>query len=156
MTTNTVGNCSEEDIEISKADVAKVQLEDAIDLFLAGKRISVITLAAAADEIFAGLLKQRGELSAAEEVWRGIIQVREKTGLRYAGDRTQSDAFNEWNGHRNRLKHHDKRDSDTLGFNAFNEAYSFIQRANYDGDKLGMVAKNRQEYESWLVENIHM
>lgn len=146
----------EEDIEINKADVAKAQLEDAIDLFLAGKRISVITLAGAADGVFAGLLEQRGERSVAEEVWQEIIQVRERTGLHYAGDKTKKDAFNEWNEHRNRLKHHDKRDCDALRFSAFDEAYHSIQRANRDGDKLGIVAKNRQEYENWLVENIYM
>ena len=41
----------EPDIEISKANLAKVQLEDAITLFLSGKRISAITLAGAADGI---------------------------------------------------------------------------------------------------------
>ncbi len=40
-----MGQYSDEpDIEISKLDIAKTQLEDAIDLFLSGKRISAITL----------------------------------------------------------------------------------------------------------------
>lgn len=145
----------EEDIEISKAELAKAQLEDAIDLFLAGKRISVITLAGAADGIFSGLLNQRGEFSAAEDTWNEIEEVRAKTGLAYAGGRTKKDAFNEWNEHRNRLKHHDKRDGDVLQFSAFDEAYHAIQRANLDAEKLGIVAKNRQEYENWLIENIY-
>lgn len=151
-----MGSYSEEgDIEISKAELAKVQLEDAIDLFLAGKRISVITLAGAADGIFSGLLNQRGEFSAAEDTWNDIEEVRAKTGLAYAADRTKKDAFNEWNEHRNRLKHHDKRDDDVLRFSAFDEAYYAIQRANLDAEKLGIVAKNRQEYENWLIENIY-
>jgi hypothetical protein len=152
-----MGNYSEEeDVEIGKAELAKVQLEDAIELFLAGKRISVITLAGAADGIFCGLLKQRGESSVAEDTWKEIEEVRSKTGLAYAGDRTKKDAFNEWNEHRNRLKHHDERDSDVLNFSAFDEAYHAIQRANLDAEKLGIVAKNRQEYENWLIENIYM
>lgn len=147
---------NEKDIEISKADVAKLQLEDAIDLFLAGKLISAITLAGAADGIFEGLLKQREEKSSAEEVWSNIHEVREKTGLRYAGDRTQRQVFNEWNEYKNRLKHHDGRDGSLLTFNAFDEVYHSIKRANSDGDKLGIVANNRQEFESWLVEKIYM
>jgi len=152
-----MGNYSEEeDIEISKADLAKTQLEDAIDLFLAGKRISVITLAGAADGIFSGLLRNHGDLSAAEETWKEIEELRQNTGFAFAGDRTKKNAFNKWNEHRNRLKHHDNRDSDTLTFSAFDEAYHSIQRANIDGEKLGIIAKNRQEYENWLIENIYM
>ena len=36
------------------------------------------------------------------------------------------------------------------------EACLSIQRANKDEDKLGVIAKNRQRYENWLVENIYM
>jgi len=152
-----MGKYSEEDdVEIRKVDLAKEQLEDAIDLFLAGKRFSVITLAGAADGIFAGLLKKRGESSTAEDTWKEIEEVRTKTGLAYAGDRNRKDAFNEWNEHRNRLKHHDKRDKEVLVFSAFDEAYHAIQRANLDAEKLGIEAKNRQEYENWLIENIYM
>ena len=146
----------EEDINVSKADIAKIQLEDAIELFLSGKRLSVITLAGAADGIFAGILKQKGELSAAEETWEEIENIRERTGLKNAGDRNKRNAFNEWNQHKNKLKHHDKRDDDNLTFNAFDEAYYSLQRANLDGEKLGIVANNRQEYENWLIENIYM
>ena len=152
-----MGKYSEEpDIEISKADLGKVQLEDAIDLFLAGKRISVITLAGAADGIFSGLLKEQGKSSSAEETWDEIEEIREKTGLGYAGERTKKNAFNEWNEHRNRLKHHDKRDEEFIVFSAFDEAYHAIQRANLDAEKLGIVAENRQELENWVIGNIYM
>lgn len=152
-----MGKFSEEaESEISKATLAKIQLEDAIDLFLAGKRVSAITLAGAADGIFTGLLKQRGDEPVAKKVWRNIVEIRERTGLAYAGDRTEKDAFNEWNNSRNRMKHHDGEEGDTLTFNVFDEAYLSIRRANSDGDKLGVVAKNRQKYENWLIENIYM
>lgn len=152
-----MGKYSEErDIEISKLDLAKVQLEDAIDLFLSGKRISVITLAGAADGIFSGLLKNRGELTAAEDIWKEIEEVRARTGLAYAGNRNERDAFKEWNEHRNRLKHHDKRDEEFISFSAFDEAHHALQRAILDTEKLGVEVKNRQEYENWLIENIYM
>lgn len=146
----------EEDSEIGKDILAKVQLEDAIDLFLMGKRISAITLAGAADSIFSGLLEQQGKLPAAKEVWEHIVEIRKKIGLAYAGSRTEKDAFNEWNRSKNRLKHHDGKEEETLIINFFDEAYLSIQRANSDGDKLGVLAKNRQEYENWLIENIYM
>jgi len=146
----------ESDLEISKADLGKIQLEDAIDLFLSGKRISVITLAGAADGIFSGLLKEQENSSVAEDTWSHIEDVREKTGLAYAGKRTKSNVFNEWNEHRNRLKHHDKRDEDFIIFSAFDAAYNAIQRAILDAEKLGITLKNRQELENWLIENIYM
>jgi hypothetical protein len=144
----------EDNIVLSKAEIAKVQLEDAIDLFLAEKWVSAITLAGAADGIFAGLLKQQGKQSAAEETWPHIEEVRSVTGLDYAGTRTKKDSFNEWNEHRNALKHHDKEDEERLEFNAFDQAYYSIQRANGDAEKLGLVARNRQEYENWLIVNL--
>lgn len=146
----------EENVVLSKTEIALAQLEDAIELFMAGKRLSVITLAGAADGIFAGLLKQRGEKNAAEDTWQHIEEMRANTGMPYAGERTRKEAFNEWNEHRNRLKHHNNKDEDTLEFSAFDQAYYAIQRANADAKKLGAEAKNRQEYENWLIKTIYM
>ena len=146
----------EEDIVISKAELAKTQLEDAIDLFLSGKRISVITLAGAAEEVFSRLLNIKGEKSVAEETWEHIEEVRKKTGLAFAGNRTKKDAFREWNEHRNILKHHSEKDKDPVKFSPFDEAYEMINRANLNAERLGIVAKNYQDYENWLIENIYM
>jgi len=146
----------EKNVILKKSEIAILQLEDAIGLFMSGKRISVITLAGAADGIFAGLLKQRGETSAAEDTWKHIEEVRAKTGVKYAGERTRKDAFNEWNEHKNHLKHHDKRDEEVLEFSAFDQAYYAIQRANADAGKLGFTARNRQEYENWIIETLCM
>lgn len=141
-------------VKVSKADVALTQLEDSIDLFLNKKRISSITLAAAADGVFSGLLKQKGEKSAAEEAWESIEQVRESTGFEVAGDRTRKDAFNEWNWHHNRLKHHDSQDDEWLEINIFDHAYYAIQRALADAKKLGLEPKNLFPFEKWMIENI--
>ncbi|MEJ1436307.1 MAG: hypothetical protein RPU61_03210 [Candidatus Sedimenticola sp. (ex Thyasira tokunagai)] len=146
----------EDDIKITKAELAKVQLEDAIDLFLSGKRISVITLAGAAEEIFARILNIQGDDSVAEETWRNIEEVRKETGLLFAGDRNKNDAFKEWNKYRNILKHHSKNDGDTVSFSPFDEAYEMINRAKLNADKLRITLKNRVDYENWLIENIYM
>ncbi len=141
-------------IKISKADLALTQLEDAIDLFLSGKRLSSITLAAAADGVFQGLIKQKGKKTAAQETWESIEQARESTGLEIAGDRTEKDAFNEWNWFQNRLKHHDDRDDERLEINVFDHSYYAIQRTLADADKLGLEPQNRLPFEKWMIENI--
>ena len=146
----------EDDVILTKAEIARLQLEDAIELFLAGKRISAITLAGAAEEIFARVLNLQGEASVAEETWEHIEEVRAATGLPYAGARTKSDAFREWNKERNTLKHHSNVDEDPLTFSPFDAAFKMINRANMNGDRLGVVASNRQDYENWLIENIFL
>lgn len=144
----------EDTVKIKKADLALMQLEDAIDLFLEGKRLSSITLAAAADGIFSGVLKQKGEKPSAEETWEHIEQERESTGLDIAGDRTRKDTFNEWNWYQNRLKHHDSRDEEWLDINVFDHAYYAIKRALADAEKLGLKPKNLFPFEKWLFDNI--
>ena len=146
----------EPDLSLAKAEIAKLQLEDAIELFLASKWISATTLAGAADGIFSGLLKLQGEPSAVEDAWKHIEEVRAATGLPYAGTRTKRESIREWNQRRNALKHHDKADQDPLIFNPFDDAVEMINRANGNGDRLGVVAGNRQDYEYWLIENIFL
>jgi hypothetical protein len=146
----------EESILLSKAHIALAQLEDAIELFIKGNRISSITLAGAADGIFSGLLKQKGILSPAEKTWASVEEARRSTGLSFGGERSKRDAFNEWNSTRNKLKHHDDKDEEQIEVNVFDEAYYAIQRANADAEKLGLKARNRQEYENWLIENVFM
>src|SRR3990167_2985642 len=142
------------DITVRKTEIAKVQLEDAIQLFLCGRCLSALTLAGAADGIFSEYLGSRGLQSIAEETWAGIVAVREKTGLAFAGNRTKKEAFNKWNMDKNRVKHHNKDDEEFVTINYFDAAYEMIQRANADGEKICLLAENRQEYETWVIENI--
>ena len=146
----------EPDLLLAKAEIARLQLEDSIELFLIQKWTSATTLAGAAEGIFARLLTLQGELSAAEETWEHIEEVRAATELPYAGTRTKRDAFREWNEKRNALKHHNERDQDPLTFNPFDDAFEMIGRANLNGDRLGVVARNREDYENWCIENIFL
>lgn len=146
----------EDTIRISKADVALTQLEDAIDLFISGKRISSITLAAAADGIFSGLINQDGKKNAAEETWDSIEQAGKRTGIDIAGDRNKKDAFNEWNWHQNRLKHHDKRDDVWLEINSFDHACYAIKRALANAANLGLNPRNQFQFNKWMIENVFM
>ena len=144
----------EQDLTLTKQEIARLQLEDAIDLFLARKWISAVTLAGAAAEVFKDLLELQGEPSVVEETWRHIEEVRAATGLPYAGSRTKKEAIREWNETRNTFKHHGSTDQDPLTFSAFDAAFEMINRANIDGERLGVSAENRQDYENWCVENI--
>lgn len=51
---------------ISKLDAARIQLDSAIDHFFRGDHVSAVTLAGAAEDIFAGLLNAAGQQSAFE------------------------------------------------------------------------------------------
>ena len=46
---------------ISKLDAAKIQLDSAIDHYFRGNHVCAVTLAGAAEDIFAGLLKASGQ-----------------------------------------------------------------------------------------------
>ena len=146
----------EENLTLTKQDIAILQLEDAIDLFLARKWISAVTLAGATEEIFARLLNLRGKPSAVEETWEHIEEVRAVTGLPYAESRTKEEAIREWNEMRNALEHHSGTDKDPLTFSAFDVAFEMINRANINGEHLEVRARNRQDYENWCIENIFL
>ena len=146
----------EKDLTLTKQEIARLQLEDAIGLFLVRKWISAVTLAGAAEEIFARLLNLRDEPSAAEESWKHIEEIGAATGLPYAGTRTKKEAFYEWNEMKNALKHHSSTDQDPLTFSAFDAAFEMINRANINGERLGVSAENRQEFENWCIENIFL
>lgn len=141
-----------EDVTISKLDLASAQLEDAIQLFLQARYWSAITLAGAADGIFSGLLKEDAPDGS---TWREIEELRASTGLRIAGNRSEKEVFAEWNHSRNRLKHHGRDEDDSLRLNAFDEAYSALQRANLGGDRLNVRVNSRDDYENWLMINIY-
>ena len=51
---------------ISKLDAARIQLDSAIDHFFQGDHVCAVTLAGAAEDIFAGLLNAAGQQSAFE------------------------------------------------------------------------------------------
>ena len=71
----------EDDTRLTKSDVARIQLVEAIELFVAGRFLPSLTLAGAAEEIFGKLLVRRSSLPVIKESARAIEQLREKTGL---------------------------------------------------------------------------
>ena len=152
MSTPTLGY--ENDIEISKVELARIQLVEAITLFLEGKLICSITLAGAAEAIIAGILEAEGITSVVEDSVAAIQSMREQTPLRPMGGKTHKIIFNDWNAARNDLKHHGKGKAETITLNLFDEAYWMIKRALANADKAGIAISNTQDFENWIIFNI--
>lgn len=152
--TTTLG--FEDDTKITKGKIAKTQLVEAINLFLAGKYLCAITLAGAAEEVLARLLNHRGEISVVEESFLSIQSVMEKTGLSIMRVKQKSKIFNEWNSARNTLKHHGKSDDENITINLFDEAYWIIKRGLTNAERLEITVTNQLDFENWVIVNINV
>jgi hypothetical protein len=148
---NTLGITNSENYE--KSVIAMVQLNEAINLFVNKKFIPSITLAGASEEIFAGLLVCKGMIPVLEESYSMIENVRTKTGLNLMEGRSRRDIIKEWNHIKNRTKHHDKDENDSLKFNACDEAYWLIRRSIANAKSLNLKVLKEPEFENWVIIN---
>ncbi|TYC55267.1 hypothetical protein ETQ85_14730 [Zoogloea oleivorans] len=147
----------EDDTQLPKSEIARVQLVEAIALFLAGNYICSITLAGAAEAIYAGILADEGMTSAVEDSTAAIWQIRERTQFSpFDGKAKKADIYNAWNAARNDLKHHSKGLASIISLNLFDEAYWMIKRALANACKLGVPIANSQYFENWVVLNINL
>jgi len=146
----------EDDTQITKGEIAKIQLAEAINLLLAGKYLCAITLAGAAEEVLGRLLNQRGEISVVEKSFQSIQNIREKTGLSVMRGKPKNEIFNEWNSARNTLKHHGKTNDEIVTINLFDETYWMIKRGLANAERLGISIKNQIDFENWIIVNINM
>lgn len=144
------------DITISKIEIAKTQLSEAIWLFLDEKFLCATTLAGAAESVFSGLLNQRGESSIVEDSTAAIRKFRESRSLETACESKPSTYYNQWNSGRNIFKHHDKTDNEMVTINLFDESYWMIRRALANARKLGVVIDNGTEFENWVISNLNL
>lgn len=106
--------------KIPKFDVARVQLDTAADLFLRGRYLPAITLAAAAEEILAKLLLP-GVQTAQEEL---ILLLVNKVGV---SPKEARDVY--LNGVRNALKHHSEQHADFVEVDEVVDSKVWIVRA---------------------------
>lgn len=143
------------DSTISKQRIAELQLKDAISLFINGNFVSSLTLAGAAEAILAGLLNCEGKLSVVESSVSAIEKIRD-LGLNAMNGRPKNSIFNEWNNARNEFKHHNKNDDDVVVVNLFDESYWMISRALENADNLKIIVENRDEFENWVIINLHL
>lgn len=154
MPTPTLGY--EDDTEISKADIARMQLTEAITLFIEGRFLCALTLSGAAEEILARLLNSKGEKSVVEESFEKIQKIRVATGLAVMENKPKNEVFNQWNAGRNIVKHHNKNECEKVTLNLFDEGYWMINRALANASRLGIPIHNELDFESWCIEQIHL
>jgi len=110
-----------------KLEIARSQLETALQLFQDGKDLfSVITLAGAAEEILGKLLKERGQRNALETTERAAVDMYrqmfgEETGAKQFAERA--------NRARNALKHHGQGQPRLVTLDPLEEATDMLDRA---------------------------
>ena len=154
MPTPTLGY--EDDTEISKTEIAQVQLTEAIALFIEEKFLCALTLSGAAEEVLARLLNAKGEKSVVEESFEQVQKIREATGLAVMDKKPKNEVFNQWNAGRNTVKHHNKNESEIVTINLFDEGYWMIKRALANASRLGIPIHNELDFENWCIEQIHL
>jgi len=146
----------EDDSTLTKREIARLQLVEAIDLFLRGNFICALTLAGAAEGVLAGLLAVEGRASAVEESASGILTLLDAIGLHTIQPRKDTDYYNEWNKARNLAKHHGKKEAESVTLNQFDEAYWMIERALRNASLLALSVENVDDYRNWIIVNINM
>jgi formylmethanofuran:tetrahydromethanopterin formyltransferase len=146
----------EDDTKIYKKDIAKVQLIEAIELFIENNFVCAITLAGASEAVLSGILTAKGELTATEQSVNAIENLRNTTTFEVMESRPKNKIYNLWNSARNTMKHHNKNEADFVVVNLFDEAYWLIQRALSNASKLDIKIENQQEFENWCIVNIHL
>lgn len=145
-----------DDARITMSEIARTQLVQAIELFVAEKFLPSITLAGAAEEILGRLLAMQGKKPVIEHSFGEIQRIREITGLTVIGNRSKKEIFSEWNAAKNSLKHHSESNGDAIILNVFDEAYWMIKRALANANELGLQIHNQDDFENWVVVHINM
>lgn len=154
MKTPTLGY--EDDTEISKSDLARVQLEEAIAMFVAETFLCALTLAGAAEVVLAGLVNASGHPSTMEQSAANVLELKKVTGLIGLADVTEGQLFKGGNKARNAVKHHSPGESDLVILNLFDEAYWMILRALKNASLIGVPVRNQVDFKKWVIVNINM
>lgn len=148
---------------ISLEDVGITQLEDAITLFLEEKHLSSITLAGTADGIFSDLIKTQGKKNLAEETWAAVEKNRERSNYKVpinpltGEEYSKSEAFQFWNGTRNKLKHHSsKKDGAFPNINLVDDSYEWLLRTIASANAIGLEPKNLFDFQNNTIPRFHM
>jgi hypothetical protein len=135
-------------MKLHKGQIAKRQLEAALDLFFSeGEPLAVVTLAAAAEEVLGDLLQRRG----GDRMLDHIIHLDKKltgTGRPFAV------VIEEVNGIRNALKHAKRPEEDDVELDPTSHAVVWLSRAlaNYSiWEPEGVTPRMLQFYEHLQV-----
>jgi hypothetical protein len=152
MKTPTIGY--EDDTTLARSEIARLQLVEAVSLFVAAKFLPALTLAGAAEEILGKLLLLRSELPVVKKSAQAIVQLREKTGLSIMDGKSEKELIGQWNAARNLAKHLVGPESESITLNLCDEAYWMVRRALENAAKLQINIENSNEFENWFIINI--
>ena len=154
MNTHTLG--FEPDSSLSKSQIALVQLNEAISLFVQERFLGALTLGGAAEEILGKLLVRKGEIPAIKESTSAIERLRAETGLQIMGNASEKEIIDGWNQARNAAKHLVGPEDEPVTLNLCDEAYWMIRRAIANSEKLGHKVAAAQDFENWIIINVNM
>ncbi len=146
----------EDDTTLSKIEIARLQLIEAIALFVQTKFLPAVTLAGAAEEILGKLLALRSKLPVINDSVQAIERLRTDKGLNAMDGRNGTEMIRDWNTVRNMLKHLVGPEDEPVTLNLCDEAYWMIRRAVENADRLGLRIDNKQEFENWVIINVNM
>lgn len=145
----------QEDTVLSMRDVALIQLDESIRLFLVGRYLPAITLAGAAEEVLGKLISKQGGKSVIYESLDSIASLRGATSLTVMQGLANKEIIDRWNKTRNALKHVVVDDAAPyLRVNLCDEAYWMIRRCLANAEKLHMTVDIAHELDNWVVQNV--
>lgn len=135
-----------------RLQLAKEQLDDALELFLDLKKFSsAITLAGASEEVFGRALKLRGISPAVEVSFESMSRFHDEL----LGEKLDKAQYIEKeNSARNALKHlqHDK--GPTISVDLEDAACWMLVRALKNGKLLDLSFERDRDFNNWFYENI--
>jgi hypothetical protein len=135
-------------MKLHKKEIAKRQIDAAIELFLAGKDyLSVVTLAGAGEEILGKLLVRHSK--------KNMVDYLKELDKRLSGGREFRIVNQEINGFRNSLKHANDETEDEINVVEGREhAIAMLSRSltNYALFE-GSLSKKMEHFLQWLGDN---
>ena len=144
----------QEDTTLSKTQIALIQLNEAVALFVQEKFLPALTLAGAAEVILGQLLVRKGELPSIKETTQSIERLRQSTGLEVMRGKTEREMIDDWNRPRNNAKHLIGPEGEAFTANLCDEAYWMIRRAVENASKLQLSVEREQDFVNWVVINV--
>jgi hypothetical protein len=132
-----------------KINLAKEQLEDAIDMLVNGRYISCLTLAGAAEEVFTAL----ADAKLGKNPFNLIHELINYDLVAEGHQQISRGKFRKVrNSARNSVKHHDQGDDESVHLNRCGQAVATLGQAMISADMLEVKYKNKRKYNAWLKQ----
>ena len=133
-----------------KINLAKEQLEDAIELLVNGRYISCLTLAGAAEEVFTALVDVKMDKNPFNIIHELInYDLADKGHQQISRGKFRKIR----NSARNLVKHHDRGDEESVHINRRSQALATLGQAMISADLLEVKYKNKRKYNAWLKQH---